>query len=241
MVVALLATSALAWRAEPASTASTHDGGPQRVMVFPVAGEVTFTDTFGASRDGGRRRHEGQDLLGAKMTPLVATVDGEVTKVEFQSRYGTAAVIEGDDGWSYRYLHVNNDSLGTDDGRGAYALAFGPGIRAGVRVKAGQLLGFLGDSGNAEGTHPHLHFELRNPDGKAVNAYNSLLTATRISKPRDLPDGYELPPLGTAKATPSQQAPRSTTTTGPNTTTTTGPRSTTTTRPKSTRGAPLRC
>ncbi len=231
IVAVALATCVLAWDAQPAATASTHDGGPRRDMLFPVAGSVTFTDTHGASRDGGRRRHEGQDLMGAKMTPLVAAVDGQVTKVEYQTRYGNAVVIKGADGWTYRYLHVNNDTPGTDNDRAAVEHAFGPGIKVGVQVKTGQLLGFLGDSGNAESTAPHLHFELRTPDGKAVNAHNALLRAYRIGRPLGLPAGYELPPLGTTKATPRQQV-RSTSTTRPKSTTTTTRRKSTTTTAK---------
>jgi murein DD-endopeptidase MepM/ murein hydrolase activator NlpD len=237
IVVSLLATTGLAWQAQPASTAATHDGGPQRRMVFPVVGQVTFTDTFGAARDGGRRRHEGQDLMGAKMAPLVATVDGVITKLTIpESAYGYAIVLTGDDGWMYRYIHVNNDSLGTDDDHAPLDLVYGPGIRKGVHVRAGQLLGYLGDSGNAESTRPHVHFELRSPEDVAVNAYNALLHAPHIDYPVGLPAGFDLPPLGTTKATPRQQTARSTTTTRPKSPTTTRPKSTSTTKPAARRG-----
>ena len=53
-------------------------------IVFPVDGAVTYTDTFGACRDGCSRRHEGQDLMGKKMLPLVAAVDGVVHRVDVQ-------------------------------------------------------------------------------------------------------------------------------------------------------------
>ena len=74
--------------------------------------------------------------------------------------------LVGDHGWSAEYMHLNNDTPGTDDGQGGEMYAFAPGIYPGARVVAGQLLGWVGDSGNAEGTVPHLHFELVHQAGR---------------------------------------------------------------------------
>src|SRR3954469_20292383 len=83
--------------------------GPLHPMVFPVLGGGSFADTFGAPRTG--HSHEGQDLMGPKMTPLVAAVDGTVTFItETQPSYGYMLVLTGTDGWSYHYLHINNDT-----------------------------------------------------------------------------------------------------------------------------------
>lgn len=159
-------------------------------MVFPVIGAVSYSDTFLACRDGCTRRHLGQDLMGPKMRQLVAAFDGTVTSLKAEtagSNSGNYVCVTSDGGWTANYLHVNNDTPGTDDGRGTARYAFMPGIRVGVRVFAGQLLGWLGDSGNAESTGSHLHFELRKGSawsGTAYNAKPSLDRAVRLSSPR---------------------------------------------------------
>jgi len=79
-----------------------------------------------------------------------------------------------EDGWRTLYVHLDNDTPGTDDGEG-WGLA--PSIDIGVRVAAGQLIGYAGDSGSAEETSAHLHFELHDPDGVIVNPYNALRAA----------------------------------------------------------------
>jgi murein DD-endopeptidase MepM/ murein hydrolase activator NlpD len=109
---------------------------------------------------------------------------------------GNYLVITGDNGWSAVYVHVNNDTPGTDDGRGTASWAFPKGIAVGVRVMAGQLVAWRGDSGDAESTGPHLHFELRKGagwSGVVYNAYPSLLAARRLTAP--LPSGPH--PVGT--------------------------------------------
>ena len=163
--------------------------GPVHPMTFPVAGRVSFSDTFGAPRSG--HTHAGQDLMGAKMTPLVATVDGVVTQLTIpEPSYGYMLVIRGDDGWTYHYVHINNDTPGTDDGNAPLDKVFGPGITKGSRVMAGQLVAFLGDSGNAESTAPHLHFEMKDPAGVAVNPMASLEAAHRLAAPVGLSSAF---------------------------------------------------
>lgn len=137
---------------------------------FPVPStSVEFTDTWGARRSGGRR-HRGTDILGDRGTPIVAIADGVVTFVGTQRLSGYTIKIDHGDGWSTAYLHLNNDDPGTDNGEGGERTAFAPWIYEGVRVKAGELIGYLGDSGNAEHTTPHLHFEIKH-DGEKVNPY----------------------------------------------------------------------
>lgn len=151
-------------------------------MIFPVLYNVRWSDTYGAPRDGGRRRHMGQDLMAPKMTPLVAVFDGTVY---FYTGHGTAGnhiYLHSDDGWTAVYVHVNNDTPGTNDGAGGDFYAFAAGLRSGDRVRAGQLIGYVGNSGNAETTAPHLHFELQY-QRKHINPHLSLLKARRIKEP----------------------------------------------------------
>lgn len=148
-------------------------------LSFPVAGEPWFEDWFGASRLAGP--HHAQDVFAPKGTPVYAAASGTVVRINSSWTSPTekadgccSIVIVHDDGWSTLYVHLDNDTPGTDDGAG-WGIA--PGIVIGGRVEAGQEIGYVGDSGTAEHTMPHLHFELRDPDGVIVNPYDSLLVA----------------------------------------------------------------
>ena len=155
-----------------------------RTITLPVAGTVTFGDDFGDPRDGGARKHEGNDLMGAKMMPLVAAVDGTVRRVYYpEASFGYSIVLEDKDGYTYHYLHLNNDTPGTDDGKGGGQNAYAVDIDEGRKVIAGQLVGYMGDSGNAESTQAHLHFEIHRPDRTVINPYQSLKAARRIKTP----------------------------------------------------------
>lgn len=154
-------------------------------LVFPVVGDTYYSDTFGACRDGCSRRHIGNDIMtyGLKGVPVVAAHDGVIRNTSTALGRACCAIwgITADDGWETWYIHLNNDSPDTDDGKG---WGFAPGIEPGVRVEAGQLIGWVGDSGNAERVAPMLHFELRRPDGTAISPYASLQAATRVDLPR---------------------------------------------------------
>jgi hypothetical protein len=174
--MALAATAVLVSVAPvPASAQSLYP------LIFPVIGEVHVADNFGAPRSG--HTHEGVDImtrtngLAAKGHPVVAAASGVVDWIGSSCCF---LAIQHDDGWSSWYIHLNNDTPGTDDGQG-WGIA--PGIVRGTRVEAGQLIGWAGDSGNAENTSPHLHFELRRPDGVAIDAYDALLAAPRLTEP----------------------------------------------------------
>jgi len=128
------------------------DGGAQTTsgpdIVCPVAGPVAFTDTWGAPRSGGRT-HKGVDMMGARGTPLVAVVSGSVRQ-STSSLGGKQVWLTGNDGNTYFYAHLDSYEGG------------------GGRVSAGDVVGYLGDTGNARGT-PHLHFEFHPGGGGAVN------------------------------------------------------------------------
>jgi hypothetical protein len=149
-----------------------------RAIHFPVEGEVHFTDDFGAPRVG--HTHQGNDVMGDRMQPLLSAVDGTVTKI-ITDRGGTGGnylFITDAQGWEYRYLHVNNDTPGTDDGANPPEWRFA--VRVGQHVVAGQHVAWMGDSGNAETTAPHLHFEIRTPGGTPIDPWTSLRLATDI-------------------------------------------------------------
>lgn len=154
-----------------------------RSIVFPVLGSTSYRDDFGDPRSGGRT-HEGNDIFAPKMRPLVAAVAGTIRSVAYpEPSYGYAIVLEDEEGYGYWYLHINNDTPGTDDHNGGGFYAYAPDMQRRLPVTAGQLIGWVGDSGNAETTSPHLHFEIHQPDGTPISPYQSLRNATRIGKP----------------------------------------------------------
>src|SRR5680860_1437992 len=136
-------------------------------VVFPVAGPISMVDTYAADRGGGRR-HQGVDIFAPKGTPVYAAGAGRVCWITGVGSpapaYGHTVSVCSADGLAYHYLHMNNDSPGSDDGDGGIDGAYAPDIRMGARIASGQLLGYLGDSGNAESTPAHLHFEIEDPD-----------------------------------------------------------------------------
>jgi hypothetical protein len=181
VAVALLASLPAFWVVQPVASAAAQ-AAALPVIVFPVQGLSTYTNSFGDPRSGGRK-HEGTDIMAAKMTPIVAAAAGVVTFAPTtEPSYGYVLNVQGDDGYEYDYLHINNDTPGTDDGRGGLASAYAPGIERGVRVTAGQLIAYVGDSGNAESTGSHLHFEIRLASGEALNAYPALVAAQASGK-----------------------------------------------------------
>jgi hypothetical protein len=155
---------------------------PPYQIVFPVAGKSSFSDTFGAPR--GSSSHEGQDIFGVKGQPLLAAADGTITWMRWGTgvRSGNLLQLTDDTGWYYYYIHLNNDTPGTDDAANRYDQAFADGITIGQRVKAGEVIGYLGDSGDAEPTTPHLHFEIHKPGGAVINPYGALLEARRFQR-----------------------------------------------------------
>jgi murein DD-endopeptidase MepM/ murein hydrolase activator NlpD len=156
----------------PAEAASE----PPFVIDFPQDPQPTvFSSTFGASRSSGRR-HQGNDLMAPKLTHVYAAAAGIVTVIDTHGSAGRYVEIQHEAGWSTRYLHLNNDDPGTDNGRADWSLTLVPGVEVGSHVDAGQHIGFVGDSGNAEWTGSHTHFELAH-DGGEVDPYPILKDA----------------------------------------------------------------
>ena len=171
LLILLLALAGVA-HARPEKT-------PTRI-VFPVLGPAVFSDDFGDARPQGR--HDGIDIVARRKALALAAEAGRVRFSGTSSRAGCMVYLTGASGTSYRYIHLNNDLTKGNDNRGTCVggVAYPRGLKQGARVTAGQPIGYVGDSGDANGAHPHLHFELHPNDGPAVNPYRWLRTADRL-------------------------------------------------------------
>jgi murein DD-endopeptidase MepM/ murein hydrolase activator NlpD len=126
--------------------------------VCPVRGRTDFTDTWGDVRPGGRR-HQGTDVLAAYGAPVVAVTSG-VIHTAYSSSGGISLYLRGTDGDEYFYAH-NSRNVAAD----------------GERVQTGDLIAYVGTTGNARGGPAHVHFE-RHPDGgRPVDPYLFLVRA----------------------------------------------------------------
>jgi len=126
------------------------------IMVFPVLGPCWFSDTWMSPRAGGRR-HEGVDIIARTGQPLYAVIDGTITRQFFDrpgSLGGNALRLAATDGTYFHYAHLS---------------AFAEGIGLGSTVVAGQVVGYVGNTGSSSA--PHLHFEYHPGGGAAVNPF----------------------------------------------------------------------
>jgi len=128
-------------------------------FVCPVQGSTSFIDSWGYPRSGGRK-HKGVDMFATRNTPLVAVVDGRV-KLSSNSLGGWTVHLYSDTGTVYYYAHLESQATN---------------IQSGQRVSRGTVVGYVGNSGNARYTSPHVHFEIR-PGGRAVNPYPTVRPA----------------------------------------------------------------
>jgi murein DD-endopeptidase MepM/ murein hydrolase activator NlpD len=139
-------------------------------FVFPVGEPHAFGDSFGAPRMMGttyEHAHQGTDIMAPAGTPLLACERGIITRMGSDVLGGTKLWIKGQSGTYYYYAHLS---------------AFAEGMHDGKLVEAGDLVGYVGDTGNARGGAPHLHFEIRPDGGPPVNPYPLLKVVDDLNK-----------------------------------------------------------
>jgi murein DD-endopeptidase MepM/ murein hydrolase activator NlpD len=137
-------------------------------FVFPVADPHTFSSTFGAPRSGGRS-HQGADIFAPMGTPLFATERGVLTNIGTGTLGGIKLWLVGESGTEYYYAHLSS---------------YVEGIRDGMVVEAGDIVGYVGNTGNAISTPPHLHFEIHPEGGDAIDPYPLLHTVDQLDGER---------------------------------------------------------
>ena len=115
----------------------------QASIVFPVSGKNTraIQSRFGAPRDAGRRSHHGVDIFASRGTPVVAVRAGRITSTRIGGLGGKTVWLRDSAGHNFYYAHLDEQL-----------------VREGQRVVPGDTLGFVGNTGNARTTPPHLHF-----------------------------------------------------------------------------------
>ena len=141
------------------------------IRVFPIAGGTTFSNDWGDGRSGGRS-HQGNDLHARMGDPIVAVDDGYV-RSGVDPLGGNIVNLYAADGTRYYYAHLS--AYATADGS---RVSYAPAQRG---VRTGDLIGFVGNTGNAAQTDPHVHFEVHPGNGPAVNPYPMLLAAPRVT------------------------------------------------------------
>ncbi|MGA1744596.1 MAG: peptidoglycan-binding protein [Ilumatobacteraceae bacterium] len=142
--------------------------GIPSIQVFPVQGRCSFTNTWQESR--GSRRHEGVDIVAPRGNLIYAVVDGTITKVyNNASLTGNGVRLTTSDGTYFFYAHLDT---------------IAPNIAVGTAVRAGQILGTNGSTGNT--TTPHLHFEVHPRGGAAIDPTPivAAVNACHVTEPR---------------------------------------------------------
>jgi hypothetical protein len=163
-----------------AAGAGTAAAGKVPTLVFPVLGEASYIDDFGDPR--GQGGHEGNDIMAPRRALALAAEAGRVKFHTTSARAGCMLYLDGVSGTEYLYIHLNNDLGDGNDNRGGCVagVAYAKGLRSGARVAAGEPIAYVGDSGDANGIHPHLHFEVHPGGGGAVSPYPYLRKARRL-------------------------------------------------------------
>lgn len=153
--LAVLAAACATVAPGPSRGRTARTQPPPRSLPVPVSGvaPASLRDSFGDPRSGGRR-HEGIDIFAAKRTAVVSSTGGYVARMANGGLGGITVSVIDPSGWRHYYAHLD---------------AWGP-IREGQRVAPGTLLGYVGNTGNAATTPPHLHYGIYTERG-AINPY----------------------------------------------------------------------
>jgi murein DD-endopeptidase MepM/ murein hydrolase activator NlpD len=146
-------------RAVPAGILPVDTDG----YVFPVVGTPSYGDDYGAPR-AVTEWHHGNDLFAPTGTPILAVADGTLFSVGVNTLGGNRLWLRDERGNTFYYAHLS---------------AYAPAAIEGAKVQAGEVIGFMGNTGQAITTPPHLHFEIHPADGDSVNPYPYLLAWQR--------------------------------------------------------------
>jgi hypothetical protein len=190
--VAALTALSLVLVATPETPAEATPATKQIVdITFPVRdtqGRTSYTDDYYGARSRGD--HGATDIGGpnAYGIPVHAAVGGRITLINGTDgrslpAWGYAIYIAGDDGRSYRYLHLGRQN-------GPASEAYAPGMKHDLRIERGQHIGYIGHSGNASATWPHLHFEIDDKnvvDRQGTNRINPYYSLRDAQRRGDLP------------------------------------------------------
>jgi murein DD-endopeptidase MepM/ murein hydrolase activator NlpD len=167
----------------PHQAASTNAIASTQQLLIPVQGVRVdqLTDTFDEARAAGRR-HDAIDIMAPKGTHVVASADGTVVKL-FTSVRGGLTVYEFDPDATIEYYYAHLDR-------------YAPGLAEGTKLRRGELVGFVGSSGDADPGAPHLHFEiaLLGPEkhwwqATDINPYPVLTGKQTLAEARDAASG----------------------------------------------------
>jgi murein DD-endopeptidase MepM/ murein hydrolase activator NlpD len=141
-----------------------------RGFVFPVGEPYSFIDSWGYPRMIGTEYahgHQGTDIMAPFGTPLYAAERGIIANMGADVLGGTKLWVKGQSGTYYYYAHLQS---------------YAPDIHDGMLVEAGHIVGYVGDTGNAQGGAPHLHFQVHPGGGEPVNPYGLLKVVSDLSR-----------------------------------------------------------
>lgn len=142
------------------------------ILAFPVIGKSSksIASFFGVDREGGIRKHEGVDIFAPRGTPVIATTEGSIGRVNLNRLGGKVVWMRDPErNLSYYYAHLDSQM-----------------VKTGQRVKVGDTLGLVGNTGNAITTPPHLHFGIYTSGYGAIDPYTFLNTKnSTVTKSED--------------------------------------------------------